>query len=158
MVLSKRQRNGEFVVLTPSSMDHPQMTMSQQEGPPSMTLPDAMPPAKRTRKHPPRSSKAAATSEPPAKTPPAKKGRASRAKNVSAPPPATPPVPVMPEAGPSQTAPLPKRGRKKAAAGADASGSGPEKRGAVFKPKCPQNILDRVQRVMTQRWPPWSSF
>ncbi|KAJ7352167.1 hypothetical protein DFH08DRAFT_858095 [Mycena albidolilacea] len=28
----------------------------------------------------------------------------------------------------------------------------PEKRGAMFKTKCPQNILDRVERVMTQRF------
>jgi hypothetical protein len=27
----------------------------------------------------------------------------------------------------------------------------PEKRGAMFKKKCPQNILDRVDRVMSQR-------
>ncbi|KAF9460642.1 hypothetical protein BDZ94DRAFT_1311296 [Collybia nuda] len=28
----------------------------------------------------------------------------------------------------------------------------PEKRGAIFKKKCPQNILDRVDRVMSQRF------
>ncbi|KAF8236732.1 hypothetical protein L208DRAFT_1390229 [Tricholoma matsutake] len=28
----------------------------------------------------------------------------------------------------------------------------PEKRAAIFKKKCPQNILDRVERVMTQRF------
>jgi hypothetical protein len=28
----------------------------------------------------------------------------------------------------------------------------PEKRGAVFKSRCPQNIRDRVERVMTQRY------
>lgn len=28
----------------------------------------------------------------------------------------------------------------------------PEKRGAIFKKKCPQNILDRLDRVIEQRW------
>ena len=32
-----------------------------------------------------------------------------------------------------------------------------EKRGAIFKKKCPQNILERVERVMSQRYvsPAW---
>ena len=113
---------------------------------PSVMAPEA---SKRTRVNPKRSSRAAATtSEPPdkmPKRPAAKKARVRRAKEQS--------VPVMSEAGPSQIAapPPPKRRRKKAAPAEDASGSQPEKRGAVFKQSCPQNILDRVERVMTQR-------
>ncbi|KAJ6611934.1 hypothetical protein B0H10DRAFT_1808509 [Mycena sp. CBHHK59/15] len=34
----------------------------------------------------------------------------------------------------------------------DPPASSPEKRGAIYKKKCPQNILDRVERVMTQRF------
>jgi hypothetical protein len=159
MVLSKRKRNGQFDVSDPSSLDQSQMSMGQQADP-SMMPPDT---SKRTRTNPQRSSRAAtaaaAASEPPAKMPKppaAKKARVSRAKQ---PPvrnqPTTSVLPVMPEAGPSQTAAPPppptKRGRKKADPAEDASGSQPEKRGAVFKAKCPQNILDRVERVMTQR-------
>lgn len=40
-----------------------------------------------------------------------------------------------------------KKLRKKA----DPNAPQPEKRAAIFKKKCPQNILDRVERVMTQR-------
>ncbi|KAL0951161.1 hypothetical protein HGRIS_007893 [Hohenbuehelia grisea] len=46
----------------------------------------------------------------------------------------------------SAPAPAPKRARKKA----DPSVPAPEKRGAIFKKKCPQNILDRVERVASQ--------
>lgn len=150
MVLSKRKR-GEVVVPSP---DQSQMSMCQQADP-SMISPG---PSKRTRANPQRSSRAAATSELPAKMPKppaAKKARVSRGKQLSVPSQPTAPVlPVTPEAGSSQTAapPPPKRGRKKAAPSADASGSQPEKRGALFKRKCPQNILDRVERVMTQRY------
>lgn len=43
-----------------------------------------------------------------------------------------------------------KRGRKNVTDGPDPTEK-PEKRQAIFKKKCPQNILDRVERVMTQR-------
>ena len=152
MVLSKRKRSGESAVSNASSQDQ-QMSMCQ-EADPSMMPPDV---SKRTRANPRRSSRAAAASEPPAKLPKppaAKKARVSRAKKLSVPSqPTTEVLSVMPEAGSSQAAAPPprKRGRKKADPAADADGSQPEKRGAVFKSKCPQNILDRVERVMTQR-------
>ena len=151
MVLSKRKRNGEFVV-SDTSPNQSQMSMPQQADP-SMMPPDTS----RTRVNPRRSSRVAASSELPAKLPKppaAKKARVSRAKQVSVPSqPTTSVLPVMPEAGSSEAAgpPPPKRGRKKADPAAEASGSQPEKRGAVYKAKCPQNILDRVERVMTQR-------
>ncbi len=44
------------------------------------------------------------------------------------------------------------RGGRKKAADAGPPAPKPEKRGAIFKKKCPQNILDRVERVMTQRY------
>ncbi|KAJ7734431.1 hypothetical protein B0H16DRAFT_1426322 [Mycena metata] len=52
---------------------------------------------------------------------------------------------------PLENAPKPARKtrRKK---GEDAPAGTPEKRGAMFKKQCPQNILDRVDRVMTQRF------
>lgn len=156
MVLRKRQRNGEFIAWNPPTPDQPQMSMSQPADSLLSVPPEIVPPTKKTRTT--RSSSKATTSELPAKTPklPAvKKARASRAKQAPATSQsATPPVAVTPEAGPSQTAaPPPKKGRKKAAPAADsnASHAQPEKRGAVFKPHCPQNILDRVERVMTQR-------
>ena len=156
MVLSKRNRNGEFIAWNPPGQ--PQMSMSQQPEPSSSSMPPDMLPTKRTRTNPPRSSKAIASefSDKSPKPPVVKKARASRAKRSSAPSQPAPAVSVMPEAGPSE--PPPKKGRKKAAPVADASGSEPEKRGAIFKPKCPQNILDRVERVMTQRrviFPPY---
>lgn len=58
----------------------------------------------------------------------------------------------LPGAGPLNpihldSPPKPKRQRK----AKDLDAPAPEKRGAVFKKKCPQNILDRVERVMSQR-------
>ncbi|KAJ7874897.1 hypothetical protein B0H13DRAFT_1632922 [Mycena leptocephala] len=49
---------------------------------------------------------------------------------------------------PAQSPPA-KKTRRKAG---DPTAPPQEKRGAVFKKKCPQNILDRVDRVMTQRF------
>jgi hypothetical protein len=146
MVLRKRTRNGELAG-NHSSPDQPQMSMSQQANPlPSV---EDMPPPKRTRTNPPRSVRTT-ISQLPAKTtkaPAVKKTRASRAKKSR-----QPTTSAVPEAGASQiAAPPPKKGRKKAAPAADASGSQPEKRGADFRPNCPQNILDRQERVMTQR-------
>lgn len=63
--------------------------------------------------------------------PPVSHGRAT---NLDAPPPA-------------------KKQRKKKA---DPNAPVPEKRGAMFKKACPKNVLDRVDRVMSQRcvlWP-----
>ncbi|TFK33867.1 hypothetical protein BDQ12DRAFT_690526 [Crucibulum laeve] len=51
----------------------------------------------------------------------------------------------------TSTQPAKKPGKKKAAAESPAPAGQPEKRLAQFKPKCPQNILDRVERVMSQR-------
>ncbi|KAG1794729.1 hypothetical protein EV424DRAFT_1600681 [Suillus variegatus] len=66
----------------------------------------------------------------------------------------TPPttsLPVSPIHTPSPQEALPppvKKQRKKK----DPNEPAPEKRGAMFKKKCPQNILDRVDRVMSQRF------
>ncbi|EGN95907.1 hypothetical protein SERLA73DRAFT_187179 [Serpula lacrymans var. lacrymans S7.3] len=49
---------------------------------------------------------------------------------------------------PTSSAPPAKRRRKKK----DPNDTQPEKRGATFKKKCPQNIMDRVNRVMSQRF------
>ena len=149
MVLRKRKRN-EDVVASDTPPDQSQMSMGQAD--PS-TMPSDT--SKRTRVNPRRSARVTASSELPDKTPKppaAKKARVSRAKQVPSQP-TTSVLPEIPEAGSSQTAAPPpaKRGRKKADPAAVASGSQPEKRGAVFKANCPQNILDRVERVMTQR-------
>ena len=49
------------------------------------------------------------------------------------------------------TPPKPKKQRRKVAAGTSA-GPAPEKRGAIMKKKCPQNILERLERVREQRY------
>lgn len=93
---------------------------------------------------------------------PAKGGQAkavpSPAMNVSVPPSSSPPQPSGSTSAfqlPLNDSPAPpaKRGRggRKKAADAGSPAPKPEKRGAIFKKKCPQNILDRVERVMTQR-------
>ncbi|PPQ64818.1 hypothetical protein CVT26_002650 [Gymnopilus dilepis] len=132
---------------------------------------DASGPAtKKTRSNPTRASRskttqAAGTFESvPVAT---KKPRASRAKKASASaaaefePTGVGSSSAVPLAGPSQpsvSAPAPSKrgkgkGKKKADPDDDDAGpsGSPEKRGAVFKPKCPQNIMERVHRVMTQR-------
>lgn len=44
--------------------------------------------------------------------------------------------------------PAPKKKRKTK----DPDAPVPEKRGAIFKKKCPQNILERVDRIISQRY------
>nr|GAT50740.1 predicted protein [Mycena chlorophos] len=81
--------------------------------------------------------------------------------DVAAPPPATKKARTTAgaTAGPSTTypiepapAPKAKRSRKKAAAGDAEDAPAPEKRLARFKSSCPQNISERVGRVMSQRF------
>ncbi len=50
------------------------------------------------------------------------------------------------------TPPPAKRARKAAPNIQDPDAPPPEKRLAIFKKKCPQNILERVHRVMQQRF------
>ena len=56
---------------------------------------------------------------------------------------------------PPSPAPLPpaKKQRKKK----DPQAEAPEKRGAMFKKQCPQNIRERVERVISQRYVPLQS-
>lgn len=61
--------------------------------------------------------------------------------------PVAPPVPTQPSYSESQ--PPPKKQRKKKVV--DPNEPAPEKRGAIFKKACPKNILERVDRVMSQR-------
>ena len=159
MVLSKRRRDGEFIAWTPPSQagTSNQANMVQQQ--PVM----GEPPAKRARVNPPRSTRHATAedpSPPPKAAPKSKKPRAPRGKKAAAAAlePALPPLVSTPQAGPSSTqlpppAPATKsrKGKQKADPNAEPEGQ-PEKRQAQFKPRCPQNILDRVQRVMTQRF------
>ncbi|KAF8958058.1 hypothetical protein BDZ97DRAFT_1843889 [Flammula alnicola] len=152
MVLSKRKADGEFVVWRPSQAPSSSPGRPVSEADVMSGALDWPSPSKKARVNPPQTSWSA-TSEPlssPLKPPAAKKPRAPRGKRAST---ASQPAPAPAasssyQAGPSQ------QGRKKAAAGSEPSGSqaeNPEKRGAMFKPRCPQNILDRVERVMTQR-------
>ncbi|KAF7335749.1 hypothetical protein MVEN_02230600 [Mycena venus] len=128
MVLEKRKRDGGFEPWRPagSSPSHaPTLSASsqQQAGPSEI---DALPPAKKPRQEP------IITSKP-------------------APSPYSNPIPVASSSQTpilSQSTPA-KKTRPKAG---DLPAATPEKRGAVFKKKCPQNILDRVERVRTQRF------
>ncbi|PPQ91350.1 hypothetical protein CVT25_004117 [Psilocybe cyanescens] len=165
MVLSKRKRDGEFVTWTPGSQvstseagpsDPKRTRTGLQSSPQYMTeatvdyslLEEAR--ASRAKE-----TSAAQTARP-APQPTASIHRAgpsptSRAKEAPAP---IQPTVSISRAGTSQpiassstpSTPVKKTRRKKGDDG------GPiEKRAAKFKPKCPQNILDRVQRVMDQR-------
>lgn len=65
----------------------------------------------------------------------------------------TPPIPGSSSNPISLDSPPPKTPaakRQKKQKGPDAPI--PEKRGAIFKKKCPKNILERVERVMSQRY------
>ena len=166
MVLSKRKRDGEFIIWTPPSQasSSNQANAGQQVQQPVMAEPST-PPTKRTRVNPPRSIRRTTTVEgsppPPKPAPKAKKPRAPRGKKAAVAAPE--PIPILPstvaaQAGPSSSQlppPAPARkarkGKQKADPNAEPEGQ-PEKRQAQFKPRCPQNILDRVQRVMTQRF------
>ena len=98
-------------------------------------------------------------------SPPKRKSRRPRAKqdartfipSTIAPPDPHPysypskPAPSVPQnmATSSKAQPPAKKQRKKKA---DPDAPVPEKRGAMFKKACPKNILDRVDRVMSQRY------
>jgi hypothetical protein len=160
MVLSKRTRDGDFIVWTPPSQAETSNQGNTVQQQPVMSEP----PAKRTRVNPPRSTRYATAEDsppPPKAASKGKKPRAPRGKKAAAAPalePALPPPVAASQAGPSSSqfpppAPVRKarKGKQKADPNAEAEGQ-PEKRQAQFKPRCPQNILDRVQRVMTQRF------
>ena len=144
MVL-KRKRGEEFVPYVSSS----ETASISTQAPGQET--------KTTRSNPPRSvrSQTATVAEPEA--PPVKKARVPRGRKATASSTATTSnIATASQAGPS-SAPRPspapaKRGKGKKKVVDDQEASQPEKRGAAFKPKCPQNILDRVERTMTQRW------
>jgi hypothetical protein len=57
---------------------------------------------------------------------------------------------VLEASGSAISSPPTKKSRRKKDPNDD--DSKPEKRLAKFKPKCPQNILERVDRVMSQRY------
>ncbi|KAJ3477870.1 hypothetical protein NLI96_g10165 [Meripilus lineatus] len=57
------------------------------------------------------------------------------------------PPPSPPPAPPPSLPPAKKQRQKK-----DPNEAAPEKRGAAFKKKCPKNILERVERVISQRF------
>ncbi|KAJ3507230.1 hypothetical protein NLJ89_g6425 [Agrocybe chaxingu] len=155
MVL-KRKRGDDFVPWTSSSQEQAQTSAQTVV---SATDP-VLPPEKRIRSNPPRStrskpSESAAVRAQKAKAAPPKKPRAPRTKKapVAVPPPTAVAGPSSSQpAAPTPTPAPAKRGRKKAAS-SEPSGSQPkpEKRLAQFKPQCPQNILDRLARVRSQR-------
>ncbi|KAJ7030317.1 hypothetical protein C8F04DRAFT_1113961 [Mycena alexandri] len=107
------------------------------------------------------STLAASSSQVPARTeidalPLAKKARTEPIHPIPVTPKATPAAYNTISAASSSQVPLendPKPAKKtRRKKGEDSAADTPEKRGAMFKKKCPQNILDRVDRVMTQRF------
>ncbi|KAJ7082650.1 hypothetical protein B0H15DRAFT_852239 [Mycena belliarum] len=136
MVLQKRQRDGGFEPWIPA-------------GSPSNSTPTAL------------SSRIQANDDAD-ELPPKKKSRLSTVPLT--PIPATPAkrkTPASPQIAlssssqahlESNSTPPDQKGRKKVVETAAVADSPPEKRGAMFKKRCPQNILDRVDRVMTQRF------
>ncbi|KAJ7673593.1 hypothetical protein B0H17DRAFT_1161807 [Mycena rosella] len=133
MVLEKRQRDGGFEPWRPagSSVD-PSPPKSTPTASSSRAHDDASPPAKK-----PRLSTVPIT--PILVTP-------KKPTLLSAPKPVTTAPAAASSSQPSVDEAPAKKGCKKAAEAT------PEKRGAIFKKKCPKNILDRVERVMTQRF------
>ncbi|KAJ6523832.1 hypothetical protein B0H19DRAFT_1200947 [Mycena capillaripes] len=134
MVLEKRKRDGGFEPWRPvgSSSSPPKASGSTPTAPSSQVQAtvevgvesDEMPPTKKPRQ--------AAVTPKTIPTYPSSTQVASSSQNS---------LPTQPSPG--------KKTRKKAA---EQAALPPEKRGAMFKKKCPQNILDRVERVMTQRF------
>ncbi|KAF9053334.1 hypothetical protein BJ165DRAFT_1383751 [Panaeolus papilionaceus] len=159
MVLSKRNQDGEFV-----EWRNPQSGSSNRAATYATQIPTMEePPTKRARMTS-RSDHEFMTNTPTTpKKPAAKKPRAVRAKRGQAVPDTadrlaepgpSSSVVLPPIAGPSQPAKSPaKRGRKKAAEVNDSNTQlqPEEKRQARFKPHPPQNILERLARVRTQR-------
>ncbi|KAJ7106984.1 hypothetical protein C8R44DRAFT_805057 [Mycena epipterygia] len=142
MVLEKRKRDGGFEpwrpaaasTSTPTASSSRLQTTDQVEG---------LPPAKKPRQEPIPTIPFTPTRTPTASYP-------VKATNPS-PVASSSQVPSRSDSTPAKKArrkagdpPAPKTSPPKAAS--------PEKRGAVFKKKCPQNILDRVERVMSQRF------
>ncbi|KAJ7183772.1 hypothetical protein C8R46DRAFT_984978 [Mycena filopes] len=125
MVLEKRKRDGGFEPWRPSDASQ----SSPAPTPVASSSQTALPPAKRLRTN---------SSPVTPKTTP-------KAPNTT--------TPVASASQPAlETAPKPaKKTRPKKGDAADAAAP-VEKRAAMFKKKCPQNILDRVERVMTQRF------
>ncbi|KAG5644408.1 hypothetical protein DXG03_008575 [Asterophora parasitica] len=132
MVLTKRKRDGEFVVWAPSRQVSDTSVVPERPAKKART--------KTTDSYPPSTAAACSFSN---WEVPSVKSAIPTASHVSANPPAGF-ADELPQPGPSQ-APKAARSRKKADAGAPK----PEKRGAIFKRSCPRNILDRVERVRT---------
>lgn len=116
---------------------------------------DQDPPLKKTRTNPPRHKAARVTTDAWADRPAAKKTRAPRRKKAATV--AAQSEPATAVAGPSTQQQVDssrpstaKRGRKKKVV--NDGQPEPEKRQAQFKSKCTQNIQDRYERVMTQRY------
>ncbi|KAJ7210694.1 hypothetical protein GGX14DRAFT_624755 [Mycena pura] len=131
MVLQKRNRDGEFEQWRPAG--------SSSSPPKASSLgaaSDGSPPTKRPRHTVAHTPNAPSSSYP-----------ISTSSLLQAAPSSYYPEPSA--TGASVPASLPAKKSRRKAAGK--STEPPEKRLAVLKKKCPQNILDRVERVMTQR-------
>lgn len=138
MVLAKRKRDGQFEPWAPMRLLAESSSMGAA----------AEPARQSTRVRTAKTKEAAAP--PPLVAPevqaPAPQPARKRARTTNTAPKAKASTPSEPVVGSSSTQEAPaKRGRKKK----NLEGE-PEKRGAQFKSRCPQNILDRVGRVRSQ--------
>ena len=151
MVLKKRTRAGDFVQWRPPG----------HTGTSPVPLGLSPPPNKRARRDSTQPSAPGASldvsSKSSAPLPPLSPARSTAVAKIMLPGEATMPIPAASHMvgqtppGPSKLLPskTPKSRKKKL----DPDAPTPEKRGAVFKKTCPKNILDRVDRVMSQRFP-----
>ncbi|RDB22884.1 hypothetical protein Hypma_009779 [Hypsizygus marmoreus] len=154
MVLSKRKRDGEFTVWasasqnpstmnTPGDLPQPQLKKARTK-PAGDNYHTARKPAESQYKTALASASSFPASVPPDRYNPPKPTPTYVTSTSYALPQA------FSQSGPSQASQVskPSRSRKKA----DPNAPKPEKRGAIFKKSCPKNILERVERVMSQRF------
>ncbi|KAF5378349.1 hypothetical protein D9615_008763 [Tricholomella constricta] len=143
MVLSKRKRDGEFVPWTPAGQ-----AVAASSTP---ALPQAKKARTKSSSNPSGASSSRAVQA--SASPSMKSGIATASHSltkVEAQPKgahASQLAKEIPQPGPSQP---PKASRSRRETNPDEPE--PEKRGAIFKKSCPKNILDRVERVMSQRF------
>lgn len=163
MVL-KRKRGNEWVTVTPAS-SQPEGGVAGPSSQPIVGTSDDVelltPGTKRSRRALPKDWLDDAPEPEPEPVPTKRAPRKPRGKAASTSavePPTMPSPSTFAEAGPSSSAAIAssssqhtasaKRGRKKK----DPNEPVPEKRQAMFKKHCPQNIQERLERVRTQRY------
>ena len=143
MVLRKRAREGDFKQHTGTSVPHKKARRDSPQPSASKTSPNI-------------SSKLSVP------LPTLSQARPTAAGRIVMPGEATTSIPAalqtMGQTPPGPSEPQPTKAPRSRKKKLDPDAPTPEKRGAVFKKACPKNILDRVDRVMSQRLTPCPLF